>query len=55
MRLRKLFADFANAVLRLCQRNAWFWIALGVVSVLIAAVWFSTKFWCWLGAGLLEQ
>ena len=51
MRLRKLFADFANAVLRLCQRNAWFWIALGVVSVLIAAVVVATKFWCWLGAG----
>ena len=51
MELRKRFADFAHAVLRRCQSNAWFWIALWVVSVLIAAVVVSTKFWCWLGAG----
>ena len=28
-----------------------FWIVVWVVFVLVAAVWFSIKFWCWLGAG----
>ena len=51
MQLRKPFADFAHAVLRHRQPNAWFWIALWVVFVLIAAAAVSIKFWCWLRAG----
>ena len=47
MGLRK---RFANVFLRLYQSNA-VWIVAWVMFVLIAAVVFSSMFWCWLSAG----
>ena len=48
MGVRQLFTDFANAVLRFCLLNAWFWIALLVVFVLVAAGLISIMHWDWL-------
>ena len=50
MGVRQRFADFANVFLRLYQSNA-AWIVAWVMFVLIAAVVFSSMFWCWLSAG----
>ena len=47
MRVRE---RFANVFLRLYQSNA-AWIVAWVMFVLIAAVVFSSMFWCWLSAG----
>ena len=42
---------YANAVLRFYQPNTWFWIALWVVFVLVAAGLISIMHWDWLKDG----